>query len=254
MKTISLNIPDKIFGVDSANIISFAPLVVLLCLVMLSVNLVYVPKVNDLLVMKSNLAELQGQTQSVLEKTRYLQSIDPVELQKNANSLSSALMPQKNAYLLVDVVRKVIEKYSFQVDSFLINPGKIDDKTAKVSTGARGVSKIPIKIVITGPKSGYLDLVKAVERTLPILAITSFKMNSVGSLSKLEMEITAFYLEDNTQFDINKLTLNDLTLKKEETDLVTNLGTYQIVEKGEDDASKAQVGFKKYERKDPFSP
>lgn len=162
-------------------------------------------------------------------------------------------MPQRNAYLLVGVVRRVITKFGFQVESFLINPGKVASNVEKVaSSKTKGVSKIPVKIVITGPKTGYLDLIKSIEKTLPLLSINSFKMSSLGSLVKLDLEIAAFYLDDNAAFDINKLTLADLTLKKEETDLVTSLATFEILEKGEGDIAAPIPEFKKYERKDPF--
>lgn len=251
MKKLSINIPDKIFGIDSANILMFVPLLVVIILVFVSINLVFIPKIDELSSMQINLVDVQKQTATVLEKTRYLQSIDPGELQKNANFLSSALMPHKNSYLLVGVIRRVITKFGFQVDSFLINPGKIVDESVKTSL-TKGVSKIPIRIVITGPKTGYLDLVKAIEKTLPLLSISSFKMTALGTLVKLDLEVAAFYLEDSSLFDINKLTLADLTLKKEETDLVTSLSSFEILEKGESDEVEPKVEYKKYERKDPF--
>ncbi|MBI2465344.1 hypothetical protein HYV64_04340 [Candidatus Shapirobacteria bacterium] len=252
MKNFSIDIPDKIFGIDSLNIIIFTPLLVLVILFLLSVNVVFIPKFNELLSMQNNLTDVQGRTQTVLEKTIYIQSIDSTELQKNEDFLSSALMPQNNSYLLVGVIRKVITKFGFQIDSFLINPGKVSDESAK-STLTKGVSKIPIKVVITGPKTSYLDLVKGLEKTLPLLSISSFKMSSLGILVKLDLEISAFYIEDSSLFDINKLTLADLTLKKEETDLVTNLSSFEILEKGEGIIVEPKVEFKKYDRKDPFS-
>ncbi|MFA5895154.1 MAG: hypothetical protein WC851_05260 [Candidatus Shapirobacteria bacterium] len=251
MKKFSIDIPDKVFGIDSPNIITFVPLLVIIVLVFVSINMVFIPKIDELSSMQNNLTDVQRQTQTVLEKTRYIQSIDPAELQKNADFLSSALMPHKNSYLLVGVIRKVITKFGFQIDSFLINPGKISDEVAKTSS-VKGVSKIPIRVVITGPKTNYLDLIKGIEKTLPLLSISNFKMSSLGTLVKLDLEISAFYLDDSSLFDINKLTLSDLTLKKEETDLVTNLSSFEILEKGEGDIAEPKVEYKKYDRKDPF--
>ena len=251
MNKISLDLPDKVFGIDTSNIVSFVPLIAVIVVVFLSVNAVFMPKYDELRAMQESILSTQAQTQKIVDKTRYLQSIDPSELQKNAGYLSSALLPQKNAYVLVDIVRRVITKFNFQVDSFLINPGKIDNKSTKVASTA-GVSKIPIKISITGPKSSYLELVKSMEHTLPLLSINNFKMTTVGSMVKLELEISAFYLEDSSLLDINKLTLADLTLKKEETDLITNISSFDILEKGESESSVTPAEFKKYDRKDPF--
>ena len=252
MKWAALEIPDRILGIDSANVVIFIPLLVVMLAVIVCVNLVFVPSVDNLLATQSNINSLQKETQTILEKTRYLQSIDPAELQKNADSLSSALLPQKNAYILVEVVRRVIAKFGFQIDSFLINPGRVDSNSVKTTVN-KGVLKIPIKVEISGPRSGYLELVKSIERTLPILSITSFKMTSAGSLAKLNLEISAFYLDDTVKFDMNKLTLSDLTLKKSETDLMNNLGNYEILEKGEDGLSKPTMEFKKYQPRDPFN-
>lgn len=251
MNKITLNLPEKIFGVDSSNIVSFLPLIGVIIAVYLSINIVFVPRYDELRAMQESIVSTQEQTQKIVDKTRYLQSIDPSELQKNSGYLSSALLPQKNAYVLVDVVRRVITKYNFQVDSFLINPGKIDNKSTKVAS-TTGVSKIPIKISITGPKVSYLDLVKAMEHTLPLLSINNFKMTTVGSMVKLELEISAFYLDDSALLDINKLTLADLTLKKEENDLITNISTFDVLENSDGDVNMMPVEYKKYERKDPF--
>ncbi|MFZ2153139.1 MAG: hypothetical protein WAV41_03720 [Microgenomates group bacterium] len=249
---LKLDIPDKIFGIDSANVIIFVPMLIIILMIIVSTNLVFVPKFEEIRSIQKSLTELKRQTQIIVDKTRYIQSIDPTELQQNEESLSSAIMPQKNSYLLVNVIRKVITRYDFQIDSFLINPGVIDNNAQPVAS-SKGVSRIPIKVVITGPKDRYLELIKAMERTLPILSISTFKMSNTGSLAKLDLEISAFYIDDAIALDINKLTLAELTLKKEEMDVISGLGSYVIAEKGDGSTSEKPI-FVEYQKRDPFNP
>lgn len=253
---IDLKIPEKIFGLESALITTFLPTLALVVLIIISANVLILPKITDYKDMISTRDQLKQQEKALAEKVNYLRSIDPEELKKNSDFITSALLPEKNAYMLVEMIRKIADKYLFQIDSFSINPGKLSgsgEGEKQISTNTP--MTIPIELVLVGPASKYLELIKGMENSLPILSLKKFDMKNQQEMAKLEIEVSAYYLQEKTNYDISKISLADLTMKKEETDLLTRLGGFQIL--GNVSEIEQSMGlkreFKKYDRLDPFS-
>lgn len=255
MKLKTLNIPATIFGFETALLIVFMPIVVVMVLMVISLNLVIIPKISELNEVNGKLKNLEGQKKTIIEKRDYLLSIDQEELKRNSDYVNNALLPQKNGYVLVGMIRKIADKYGFQMDSFSIKPGELTKDPNQPVTNKTGVAKLPINLVVIGPTKNYLDLINGLENSLPILSLDTLKMKNTNESSKLEMSISAYYVEDKTKFEIDKLTLNDLTLKKEESDLLSKLSNFVVVENFESLESQLDTSkdFVKYERIDPFS-
>lgn len=68
MKKFTIDIPDKIFGIDSPNIIAFVPLIIIVIMIFVSINIVFIPKIDEIVAMQSNLTDVQAQTQKYLIK------------------------------------------------------------------------------------------------------------------------------------------------------------------------------------------
>lgn len=247
-----LDIPEKLFGIDSALIGAFVPLLGVILFIVVSVNLVLVPKFEEISELNTKISTTENQTAKTVEKTRYLQSVNQEELKENADFISSALLPETNSYFLVGVVRKVADRHGFQVDSFMINPGKISESP---KAALDGVVRIPITISLIGPTAKHLELIESLETSLPILSIDSFDMKSDGGVSRMEMKILAFYVESRSKIDINRLTLSELSLKKDESDLLSKIGEYTIWDSlsSSSNETKKEMEFRDYGRKDPFN-
>jgi hypothetical protein len=181
-------------------------------------------------------------------------SVDQGELKKDADYMVNALLPQKNSYLLVGMVGKIIGNYGYQIDSFLINPGEVakKDDQPKIS----GVAKVPVSISIVGPADKYLDLIKGLESSLPVLSLDSFEMRNDSSAAKMTLTISANYIEADSTFDVNKLTLADLTLTKDESNLITKLSQFTMLGNagGIESGFNTSKSYVKYNRTDPFNP
>jgi len=254
MKIEKLKLPEKIFGMEVALLVVWVPLLIMVLLVIVSVNLVLMPKIGDFGIMTDQIKSLEAQRQQLVAKRTYLLSVDQNELKKNSDFIINAMLPQKNSYLLVGVVRKVVDAWGYQVDSFMINPGEVAKKEDKPSID--GVVSIPIRLTLIGPADRYLKLIKGLELSLPVMSLDSFDMKNDGSTVKMDLTISAYYIEDNSTFDVSKLTLADLTLTKDEADLITRLNQFTVLEnsgglEGEFSTGSAYV---KYNRTDPFSP
>lgn len=254
MKLEKVAIPEKVLGIDSNLLILFVPLIGVVLLAVISVNLVLLPKASEYGQMMAQIDTLKKQTKELDDKRTYLTSINQDELKKNSDYISNSLLPQKNSYVLVGVIRKIADKYNYQIDSFSISPGKLSKDDTTTAPKTAGVSKIPVNVSIIGPSDKYLDFINGMESSLPILALQSFGMQKMGEIAKLDLTVAAYYLDDNSKFDINKLTLNDLKLKKEESDLLARLNTFTVMDSaGIDSEFDTTKQYVKYERNDPFN-
>ena len=254
MKIEKLELPEKIFGMETGLLIVFLPLLAVVLAVVMSINLLLLPKIDDYNTMFGQLSDLNTQTQQLIQKRNYLLSIDQDELKKDADFIEKALMPQKNSYLLVGMVSQIAGTYGYQIDSFLINPGEVAQKDDKPL--ANGVANIPVTMTIVGPSNKYLDFIKGLESSLPVLSLDSFQMTNSGDVTKIDLAVSAYYAEANSNFDVKNLTLADLTLTKGESDLITKLNQFTVLGNASNFGAEFNTtkSFVKYDRTDPFNP
>jgi hypothetical protein len=257
MKISKIELPEEIFGMETGLLVVFLPVVGLILLMIVTINLVLSPKIKEYQQMAGQYRMVNLQLGQVVQKKQYLQSIDQKELTKNATFIANAMLPQKNSYVLVEMVEKMAANYGYQINSFLVNPGEIsgDDKAQQVAK-VSGVANIPVTLTIVGPASKYLDLINGLETSLPVLSLSSFKMKTTGDTAAIDLNISAYYITDTSTFDISKLTLADLTMSSAESAVITKLGQFTVLE----DISNIESGFNtnkeyvKYNRSDPFNP
>jgi len=249
---------NKIFGMDVSLIKMFlVPLgVVIVFLIMLAG--VIAPRIRDIGDVIQNITMVNSQVKSVGEKKAYLLSIDQNQLNQDASFLDSAVFQEKNSYLLVGVVRSIADKYNFQIKSFSISPIKLKDEPAQtLKVAEKDVAiKMPVNVVLSGPTDSNLDLIKALENSLPILFIDRLTITSVAGSSDLDLAISSYYVPNNQNFVSGNLTLNDLKPTKEETALLAQISKFQKSNSlnSIDATGSGQQSFVKYERTTPFTP
>jgi len=249
-----LEMPEKIFGLDTGLMIVFVKPLGLILLLVVVFNLLVFPKFEEIQVGLKSQAETDLKEKNYRQKINYLKSIDQESLQRDELLVNSALMPEKNSYLLVNIVKAIADKHDFSVDSFSVKLGVVDGENVAVKS-EKGYSPIPVSIVLIGPSANYYDLALGLERSLPVLKIDKFDMKNTTGISTIDIEISGFYISDKKMIDVAKLTLADLTLKQEETELVSKLNTYNIITDvtGVDGSFTKQKEFVRYQRNDPFS-
>jgi hypothetical protein len=247
-----IEIPDKMFGLESALLVVFIPLIALVLVLVLVFGLVLMPKIEEIQEVTSKITTVQTETKAINDKRKYILSIDQDNLQKNANYVNNALLPEKNSYLLVSIIRKIADKYDFQIDSFQIKLGEIVKKDTP-ATALEALSKVPVTLRLIGPQAKYLELVSGLEKSLPILSIDNFEMVIANNSVNLDLVISAFYLGNTTKSDINKISLADLTLKQDESDLVTRITNDFTIIQDSSTTITEQKSFVKFDRSDPFN-
>ncbi|MFA5828204.1 MAG: hypothetical protein WC841_02500 [Candidatus Shapirobacteria bacterium] len=246
-----MNLPDKVFGIEGNLLVIYIWPVILVIIVLISINVVVTPRIEQMNSMKGESSKFAQKTKDLREKIAYLTQVDQAEMKSQAESLESALMNGKDSYYLVNIIRRISEKHGFVVESFMISPGTVSRNEVE--------PKLPIKVVIVGPKEGYLGLLLGIERNLPILSIDSFNVRSVGQVMELTLDMSSYYLSEKTVEKSANISLADLVMKQEETDVLKKLSAFTPIEDtprakielGESDEKKT---FVKYDRKDPFNP
>lgn len=251
---LSLKAPEKFFGIDKSLLKLFLTPLLIVVLFFISLSLVIIPKINDI---KNNIKvinDVNSQIKLTNEKKNYLTSVDIEQLNKEADVLDKAVLKEKKSYLLVGVIRKIADSFGFQIKSFLVNPGEIKNnlsETLKVSNKETAV-RMPVSVVLTGPSNRNLELIKALENSLPILFIDKFSSETNNGVSELEMMVSSYYVPSKNDYTSGNLTLKDLQLTTEESELLSTINKFGTVEGG----VNQEIGnkeFVEYNRNNPFS-
>lgn len=249
-----LKMPEKVFGIDSGLIKMFLLPFGLVVAFIVSLGLVILPRIDNIKQSAASITETKAQIKSISEKKAYLLSIDQDELVRNEEQLSAAVLPEKNSYVLVGVLRTIADKYGYQVNSFSINPMGIkgDTKDSLMVAEKDVATKMPINIVLTGPDDKNLELIKSIENSLPLLFIDNMKTTSKLGVSEIEMVISSYYVPDQVEYVSGNLSLTDLQPTKEEASLLTRISSFESSTNLEETKADNKT-FTEYDRDNPFT-
>jgi len=243
------NLPDKVFGMDTRMFLLWLQPIGLALVLIFSLILVIVPKISEISGKMAEIKSVNNKIKEVNQKRNYLQMTDQEEIKNNALKLAMGLLPEKDAYLLVRIIRNVVGEANYAIDDFSISMGDIkSDNTAKKDT--LNYDKIPVNVTLVGPMENYLNLIKLIERSLPVMSIESLEMNSSqDGVSLVKLGVSAYFLREITNLKIENISLADLTPSQEETNLLLKINEYKsmAVETNNEGGT-----FTKYERQDPF--
>lgn len=248
---LNLNLPDKILGVEKAFLVLFLPLFGLLVLFLISLNLVLLPKVNEIGEISKNINDIKAKTAKIQEQNDYLASVDQEKLNQIAGYLNDAVLKDKQSYVLVEIIRSVANNFNYQVQSFSLNPGELKNEETTQNAKLLDTVKMPVTLSMIGPKENILDLISALEKTLPVLFIDKFETRNSGLMLQLNLVVSSYYIKDSVNVETNNLSLNDLIMSKEELDLIDRISAFTKIENNQTESDP--VDFQKYQRENPFS-
>lgn len=248
----SLKLPDKILGIDKLFLGLFLAPLVLFLLFLASLKFILIPKINDISVVGAEIKKIKNNTNKFKEQNQYLVSIDQDQLQKDTTYLNNAVLKDKKSYLLVGIIREVANKFNYQIESFSLTPGEVKGEESIKIASSENVVKLPITLSLVGPEKQSLDLILALEKTLPILFIDKFEKKDSGELSQLNLTVSSYYIGSNTNIETNSIVLSDLILSKEESDLIAKISGFNKVENNSLDMETPEA-FQQYQKENPFS-
>lgn len=252
---IDLKLPDKVFGLEIALVKMFLGPFMVVLLFVISLNVIIVPKVSQIFETLEKINSVNDARKLTNQKRAYLSSLDQEKLQQDADYLDMAVLKEKKSYLLVGVIRKIADKYGFQVKSFSVSPGELkngEQESLKVSEVDIAM-KLPISVVLIGPQESSLALIKGIENSLPILFIDKFSTKVAGGISELDLMISSYYVPEKEDLINGNLTLNDLKLTPQESDLVAKISQFDKIGGFESIIDGENKSFVIQERQNPFS-
>jgi len=218
---------------------------------LLSLSLIIMPKMEEVGDLRQEGESVRGKAKAIALKSDYLLAVDEEELKKKSSFLAEALLKERDAYLLVGVIKQIAGKHGFYVQSFSVSPGEMSLGEGEIKTVKEAVDKVPISFLVAGEKDRYLEFILALERSLPILSVDSFEMTSGQQVVKLDLRVSAFYVGEKSEYGVTEVKLADLMLTEKEEVLLAELGEYEMVSEGESGGGGSD--FVEYDRVDPFS-
>jgi hypothetical protein len=257
MNSAFFKMPDKIFGISGSLIKLFLlPLGVVL-LFLVSLRMVIIPKIDSIKSIKSLVTNTKSEIKITNEKRAYLDSVDQDELLKNEGYLSSAVLQAKNSYMLVGVIRNIVDKFGYKVRSFSINPIELKEGEGSLKVSNKDVAtKLPINVILEGPKEKMIDLLISIENSLPIMFIDKINISSRLGVSAIDLSVSSYYISDSPNLVSGNLSLVDLMPTAEESELLSKISQFnqddRLVQSLLDQGTEGK-SYVEYSRNNPFS-
>jgi len=250
MNKVKNIMPDKLFGLDVPILLVWsvpAGIIFVLILIFISIAM---PKIEEIQVIFPQIDKVSQQTTLVNQKRAYLLSLDQEDLKSKSTLVENGVLSEKNSYLLIKIISKVVADFGYSVGDFSVTLGdvkQIDQKSTKFD-----YQKVPVEVVVTGPKANFLAMVGGIEKSLPVLSIDNFNMTGVGEVATIKMSVSAYYLPDWTQTKLESLSIADLTPSKDESVVLSEIGSYKYYGAAEGEIGGAKKTFVPSNRVDPF--
>jgi len=250
---VEMQLPDKLFGVETSLLRVFLLPLGLVIIFLVSLSLIIMPRVEEISDLRQESKSIGEKTKTIALKRDYLLTVDEEELKEKSSFLAEALLKERDAYLLVGIIKQIAGEHGFYVQSFSVSPGEMVSEGEENVTKMvkKAVDKVPISFMVVGEKDRYLEFILAVERSLPILSVDSFDMTRGQQVVKLDLKVSAFYVGEKSEYGMMEIKLADLMLSVEEEALLAELEEYEMVSSGVIGGSGAD--FVEYDRVDPFS-
>ncbi|MFA7300934.1 MAG: hypothetical protein WC069_01305 [Candidatus Shapirobacteria bacterium] len=250
MNKLKSYLPDKLYGQDVGVLLVWAGPVSVIIVMMLIFLGVILPKITEVGELYSKINKVDNEIKLLNEKRTYLLSLDQADLQSKSTLVENGVLSEKNSYLLVKIISKVVSDFGYSVGDFSVRLGdvkEVDKKSIKFD-----YQKVPVEVIINGPKSNFLAMVSGIEKSLPVISIDNFNMTGANDVAEIKMNVSAYYLPDWTQTKLESLSVADLTPSKDETLILNRIGSFKYY--GDSNAKIGDIDQKyvPLNRNDPF--
>jgi Tfp pilus assembly protein PilO len=250
MSTFNSVMPDKLFGKDIGLLTLWALPVSVILVLMMAFGMYVMPRVDEIKSLITQNNEVSKQIKLLNDKRIYLLSLDQNELVTKSVLVENGVLSEKNTYLLIKIITKVVSDFGYSVGDYSVSLGdlkEVDQTAVKFD-----YQKVPVDVVVKGPKLKFLDMVSGIEKSLPVLSVDSFNMTSVGDEATIKMSISAYYLPNWKQNKLEALSVSDLTPNKDEGDVLTKISGYKYYGAAGGELINEGDKFVSSDRVDPF--
>lgn len=241
---------NKFLGIDLLFIKSFWSTIFCIVGFLLTMLIFVLPKIMEIGRIRQEIETTNTQATNTKQQTAYLAAVDQDKLRKNQTLIEEALPSTKDLYFIMNVLGEIGRKWNFTIDSFTVSPGRISGDDGKKTITA--VTKVPLDVIMIGPKDRYLDMVKQIENSLPILSVDKFDVTYLDNNLVSLKTIVGTYSNLQVEKVAAGANWSEVQLTSSENTLLERLSTFSTVDVG----SSGQSGLSGQNtsgRIDPFN-
>lgn len=200
-------------------------------------------------------------------KTKYLlvSSLDQETLKSQAQLALAAVPEEKNVPFILQAVRKAIADAGFVIKTMKFAPGEVNkeetNKKGEISKSetSRRIEELPLELEVIGPYEKLSEMFEFLETTLPLFQVELAEISisqKVESRVNTKLKLITFYSPPLSIRSQSKVTLKDLVLSEEESNLLEKLSQFKLTTiKSSTSISHQEEGKTSEEkgRENPFS-
>lgn len=225
-----------------------------LTLVIFLVALIWfiVPEAKSVFKMSRDIKNVTAKIKDIKNRKNLIASLDE-EKTLGQYVLTIAALPEKDdPAFFTEALINVFSQNLYSLEEFKFSSGAGGEETVEKGKSTASVAReANFNGVAIGPGSKVLDLLTALEASLPLVEVKRFSFALAGESTKLEFLITFFYSpKTELSGDISSLQLKDLVLDETENKLLSEIENYlEFKAFGQSALIPGQFG-----RENPFSP
>lgn len=219
---------NKFFGIDLVLIRSFWSTLLCVFGFVLTLFLIIWPKISGINEIRQQIDIAETQNKNIKQQIAYLSAVDQDKLRKNQGLIEQALPSTKDLYFIMNALGELGRRWNYSIDSFVVSPGKITGNDSKKTITT--VTKVPLDLIMIGPRDKYLDLVKQIENSLPILSVDKFDVTYLdNNLASLKI-IVGTYSNEQIEKVASSANWSDIQLSPKENELLGRLATFSTIQ------------------------
>lgn len=219
---------DKQLSLEKYRAFLFPAVVVVL--IALSTIMILKPKIDDLSQLRRGLSRQKKELTQLSQKVAVLEGYDQNELKTRANRALKVLPAEKDAPLLMAILRSSVNDYNLELGSLDIRVGEISTESAEPVTKDKPLPALQLQLDIAGSLNDFYDFLNNLELMAPIFEIDQIAMSRQGSSIGAKMELSSYYLTLPT--DIGKMTRQIVPINFEEEKIYQEVSRYKLPSTG----------------------
>lgn len=194
----------------------------------ISVFLFLIPRIKIIAKLNLQVKEGEKRLQRLTAKVADLEGLDAVALKERKEFSLKVVPSQKNVMEVVSLAYNLAQNTQVNLTSVEISPGEISTQSG-LEAKAEVLEVLPFEIIAEGTRDKILDFISLLEKSIPLMSVSSFKITQAGQFVRGQLRVTSYLAPlpkslGKTDTPLVKLTELDEEIFKK----LDNLKTYEI--------------------------
>ncbi len=137
-----------------------------------------IPKVRQILALRSSIAGQKAQISRLSQKVSDLLTLSEADLAESAGLVTEAFPPQQDMFKSLAMTKKIFEDNGLLIESFSFS-GSVSSSSAASKTPAEEKSPLKINVSFYANFENFRKMIKEVEKILPLMKVEGLKFGSL---------------------------------------------------------------------------